>query len=61
MAKEIRTDKARQAKTGRPVLIVLIVALLLAMVVWAGVEIWGEQIDNPAADAASGAQTDGNQ
>jgi hypothetical protein len=36
------------------VLVVLIVGLLLAMVVWAGVAIWGEQIDAPAADNPGG-------
>ena len=54
MQKTISTDKARQAGWGRPVLLVLIVGLLLAMVVWAGVEIWGEQIDAPAADNPGG-------
>jgi len=39
--------KARQGRLGRPVLIVLIVALLLAMAVWWGVEIFGEQITPP--------------
>ncbi|MEQ1954166.1 hypothetical protein [Mesorhizobium sp. CN2-181] len=42
MQKTIPTDKARQAGWGRPVLVVLVVGLLLAMAVWAGVEIWGE-------------------
>ena len=59
MAKEIRTDKARQAGTGRPVLVVLLVGLLLALIVWGGVEIFGEQIDTPAADDAGGTETDG--
>jgi len=54
MPKIIPTDKARQAGWGRPVLVVLIVALLLAMGVWAGVEIWGQQIAPPAAESADG-------
>ena len=54
MQKTISTDKARQAGWGRPVLVVLIVGLLLAMAVWAGVEFWGEQIDTPAADNPGG-------
>ena len=58
MQKTIPTDKARQGGRGRPVLVVLIVGLLLAMGAWAGVEIWGEYIDAPAADHASGADTD---
>ena len=58
MQKTIPTDKARQGSPGRPVLVVLIVGLLLAMGVWGGVEIWGEYIDAPAADDAS--NTDAN-
>ena len=60
MQKTIPTDKARQGSPGRPVLMVLIVGLLLAMGVWAGVEVWGEYIDAPAAGDASGANTDAN-
>src|SRR4051794_17494307 len=37
--------EARQGVRGMPVLIVLISALILAAVVWAGVEIWGHSID----------------
>jgi hypothetical protein len=58
MEKIVSTDKARQARWGRPVLIVLIVGLLLAMGVWVGVETWGEHIDAPAADDAGGSNTD---
>ncbi|WP_442582252.1 hypothetical protein ACSBOB_10025 [Mesorhizobium sp. ASY16-5R] len=54
MQKTIPTDKARQAGWGRPVLVVLIAGLLLAMVVWAGLEIWGEKIEAPAADNPGG-------
>lgn len=54
MEKIIPTDKARQGGLGRPVLVVLVVALLLALGAWAGVEIWGEQIDAPAADNPGG-------
>jgi hypothetical protein len=44
--------KARQGREGRPVLYVLIGALLLAMLVWWAVEIYGGAIapDNPAGD-----------
>lgn len=59
MVKTIPTNKARQGGWGRPVLVILVVGLLLAMGVWVGVELWGEQIDAPAADDASGASTDG--
>ena len=60
MEKTVSTDKARQGRLGRPVLVVLVVALLLAMAVWAGLEMWGEQIDATASDDASGASTDAN-
>jgi hypothetical protein len=58
MQKIVPTDKARQGGLGRPVLIVLIVGLLLAAGVWAGVATWGEHIDAPAADDAGGSNTD---
>lgn len=43
----IPTVKARQGRRGWQVLMVLICALVLAMVVWAGVEFYGEAIDTP--------------
>lgn len=55
MQKTISPNKARQGPLGRPVLIVLIVALLLALGAWAGVEFWGERIDAPAAGNPGGA------
>lgn len=48
MSKIIPEEKAKQGRRGRPVLVVLVCAILLALVAWAGVEIWGEQIDAPA-------------
>lgn len=33
--------EARQGRTGRPVLIVLIAGLTLALLAWIGAEIWG--------------------
>lgn len=48
MAPKISTDRARQGKLGKPVLVVLVVSLLLVLAVWAGVEIFGEAIDTPA-------------
>lgn len=44
----IPTDEARQGRWGWKVLMVLVGGLLLAMVVWAGVEFYGEAIDPPA-------------
>jgi len=50
LTKTIPAKKARSGLLGRPVLVVLITALILAAVVWAGVEWYGEAIDNsPAA------------
>lgn len=48
MAKIIPTDKARQGRSGVQVLTVLISALVLAAIVWAGVEFYGESIDTSA-------------
>ncbi len=47
--------EARQGQLGKPVFIVLISGLILALIAWGGVEIWGESIDKdrPAASAAS--------
>ncbi|HVJ69169.1 MAG TPA: hypothetical protein VM510_14375 [Caulifigura sp.] len=50
MSKIIPEEKAKQARMGRPVLIVLVCGILLAVVAWAGVEIWGERIDAPAIE-----------
>lgn len=56
MSKTIPENKARQARNGWPVLIVLAAALLLAFAVWGGVEFYGEMIDNgtPTADTPQG-------
>ncbi len=48
MAKTISTDRARQGPRGRHVLMILIGGLILAMVAWAGVEFYGEEIDQGA-------------
>jgi hypothetical protein len=37
--------EARQGAFGKPVLTVLVAALILAAVGWLGVEIWGQHID----------------
>ncbi|GHC77711.1 hypothetical protein [Limoniibacter endophyticus] len=49
---EISTTEARQGRKGIPVLRVLLVALVLAFVVWAAVEIFGSLIapENPVGD-----------
>lgn len=45
--------EARQASYGKPVFIVLVFGILLALVAWGGVEIWGESIDPDAKPTAS--------
>jgi hypothetical protein len=47
MPKTIPTDKARQGRRGRNVLIILVVALILAFIVWGLVEIYGKAIEPP--------------
>ena len=46
MPKVIPEQKARQGRQGRPVLYVLIAALALAAIAWAGAEFYGKSIDN---------------
>lgn len=41
---KLSENKARQGRLGRPVLIILVVSLLLAMAVWWGVELYGDAI-----------------
>ena len=47
MGKIVSTDKARQGRWGRHVLIVLVAALLLAAVAWVAAEIYGAAIAPP--------------
>ena len=47
MPKTIPTDKARQGRRGRNLLVILLVGLLLAFIVWAFVEIYGRAIEPP--------------
>ena len=42
---ELSPVEARQGLLGRPVLVVLVVALILAMLAWAASEFWGASID----------------
>ncbi len=49
---ETGTD-ARQGRTGRPVLIVLLAGLALALIAWLGAEMWGESTDAPAENTAT--------
>lgn len=48
--KRISAEKARQGRWGIHTLIILVCALILAGIVWAGVEIYGEHLaSQPAA------------
>jgi hypothetical protein len=49
VAKTVPAKKARQGRRGLHVLIILIVGLLLALIVWFGVEFFGEAIQNTSA------------
>ena len=53
MTKSIDKNKARQGRTGAPVLVVLVCALALALIVWWGVGIFGSSIapDDPVGGA----------
>jgi hypothetical protein len=51
-AAPLSPTEARQGALGKPVLIVLVCALLLAAAGWVGVELWGQHID-PDKSAAS--------
>lgn len=45
--------EARQGRSGRPVLMVLVAGLVLALLAWGGAEWWGEATDPPAEQTAS--------
>lgn len=41
---KLSENKARQGRLGRPVLVILVVSLLLALLVWGGVGLYGNAI-----------------
>jgi hypothetical protein len=45
MAKIIPTDKARQGHWGRHLLLILVSAMILVLIVWGLVEIYGRMIE----------------
>jgi hypothetical protein len=50
MERKISTEKARQGRWGVRVLLILVCALVLAGVVWLGVEMYGRSLaEQPAA------------
>lgn len=50
MTKVVPTERARQGRWGRQVLLVLIGGLALAGLAWMGVELYGESIDDSAIE-----------
>ncbi len=48
--------EAKQGRTGKRILTVLIAALVLAFIVWIPVEIWGEKQSDDAVPQQSGQQ-----
>lgn len=57
MEKNIQTEKARGGKLGRPVLLVLICALILLAIAWFGAEMFGESIDSGTMNNGSTSAT----
>lgn len=55
MSDEFSANKAKQGRQGRPVLVVLVVGLLLALAVWGVIEMYGSAIapENPSGDPTS--------
>ena len=62
MTKKIDENKARQGRQGRPVLVVLVVGLILALIVWWGVGMFGEAIapEDPVGGAPQEQPAEGN-
>ncbi|MGQ3211972.1 MAG: hypothetical protein ACT6U0_16630 [Shinella sp.] len=56
--KHYAAQESRQGGLGRPVLMVLGISLALALLVWGGVEIWGERVD-PTVDTEQTSSTNG--
>ena len=46
MPKTLPSEKARQGRGGRQLLFWMIVALILACIVWLGTEFYGQAIDD---------------
>lgn len=55
MPKIISTDKARQGHWGTHLLLILIIAMVLVLIVWGAVEIYGQMIAPPAGSTVSAA------
>ena len=51
--------ESRQGPLGKPVLVVLVVALVLVLVAWGGAELFGELTDNSATLSGQDASSSG--
>lgn len=49
MVRIFREEQAKQGNSGRRVLVIMVVSLVLALIVWAVVEFYGTQIDDSTA------------
>lgn len=56
---KVSETKARQGRRGVRILVVLLVSLLLALLVWGGVEMYGDAIAPDDAQQSTGAQQGG--
>ncbi len=57
MAEKISATKAKQGRRGIQVLYVLVVGLALAVLVWVGLEFYGEAIDTGSNDSPGAVET----
>lgn len=53
MTKIVPTDKARQGHWGRHLLMILVIGLVLALIAWGAVEIYGRMIEPTAPSTAA--------
>ena len=54
MNRPLKPKEARQGERGRPVLVILAAGLLVAMIAWAGIAIYGEAIDTAVDQSETG-------
>lgn len=54
MTKKVNPTEARQGRRGTNVLVILVVALLLALLVWFGVGLFGTAIEPASEDQIGG-------
>ena len=54
MNRPLKPKEARPGERGRPVLVILAAGLLVAMIAWAGIAIYGEAIDTAVDQSETG-------